>query len=150
LSSWVRGTLVGIGLGLTVVFAVACWLNPHRQDGSPRRMGTHQLLGLPPCNFYFMTGVPCPACGMTTSFALLMHGDMLGSLRANAVGTGLALVCLAAVPWSLISAWRGRTLFVRSLERTFTLIVLVLLAALLLRWAVVLALGSWRELSAGG
>ena len=35
-------------------------------------MGTHQQLGLPPCNFVTLTGYPCPACGMTTSFALLV------------------------------------------------------------------------------
>src|SRR5579875_1177951 len=96
---WVRGSLLGLALGLSAVFAVACWLDPYDDDGSPRTLATHQQLGLPPCTFYFVTGLPCPACGMTTSFALLMHGDLRNSLRANAVGTLLAGFCLLLIPW---------------------------------------------------
>ena len=33
---------------------------------------------MPPCNFVLMTGKPCPSCGMTTSFALLVRGDIGG------------------------------------------------------------------------
>ena len=50
-------------------------------------METHRQLGLPPCTFKEMTGLPCPSCGMTSSFALLVRGDVMNSLRANAVGT---------------------------------------------------------------
>ena len=50
-------------------------------------MATHTQLGMPPCNFVVMTGKPCPACGMTTSFALLVRGDVGASLRANWAGT---------------------------------------------------------------
>src|SRR5947208_1542702 len=95
LGHWVRGSLLAIAAGLALVFGIAAWLNPYDELGLPRRMGTHLQMGLPPCTFREMTGVPCPSCGMTTSFALLMHGDVVNSLRANAVGTLLALFCLA-------------------------------------------------------
>ena len=74
-------------------------------------------MNLPDCTFKTMTGLPCPSCGMTTSFSLLMHGDPINSLRANWVGTGLALFCLALIPWALASVWLKRPLFVVSLER---------------------------------
>ena len=106
LRNWVRGMLLGVAIGLTAVFAVAFWLNPYQSDGSPRRMATHQQLGLPPCTFFSVTGLPCPSCGMTTSFALLVRGDVPNSLRANAVGTLLALFCLALIPWCLTCAAR--------------------------------------------
>ncbi len=140
---WVRGSLMGLALALIAVFAVAGWLNPYNADGSPRSLATHEQLGLPPCNFYRITGLPCPACGMTTSFALLMHGDLRNSLRANAVGTLLAGFCLMLIPWCLASAVRQRTLFIRSMERTLTLVVLVFLSMMLLRWVIVIGLAWW-------
>jgi hypothetical protein len=76
---------------------------------------------------------------MTTSFALLVRGDVVNSLRANAVGTLLALFWLALIPWSLIGALRGRLVYVRSLERALTRALIVFMTLLLLRWAVVLA-----------
>ena len=143
LRGWVRGSLMGLALALAAVFAVAGWLNPYNADGSPRSLATHEQLGLPPCNFYRITHLPCPACGMTTSFALLMHGDLRNSLRANAVGTLLAGFCLLLIPWCLASAVWQRTLFVRSMERALTLVVLVFLSLMLLRWIVVIGLAWW-------
>ncbi len=142
LRGWVRGSLMGLALALIAVFAVAAWLNPYNADGSPRTLATHQQLGLPPCNFYRFTGLPCPSCGMTTSFALLMHGDLWNSLRANAVGTMLAGFCLLLIPWCLASALFQRTLFIRSMERAFTWVVLVFLGLMLLRWVIVIGL-AW-------
>ena len=147
-TGWVRGTLAGLAVGLTIVFAIALWLDPYETDGSARRMETHRQLGLPPCTFYSVTGMPCPSCGMTTSFALLVRGDVGNSLRANAVGTLLALFGMVLIPWSVTAALTGRTPFVRSLERAVAGSVLVFLGLMLLRWAVVIGTGWWR-VSAG-
>lgn len=136
----VRAALVGIALALTGVFGLAAWLNPYDASGQPRRMGTHRQIGLPPCTFHEVTGYPCPSCGMTTSFALLAHGDVTNSLRANAVGTLLAGFCLVCIPWSLASVACRRVLFIGSLERALLWTVLTFLVLLLTRWAVVLGL----------
>ena len=135
---YVRAMLLVIGVALAAVFGVALYLNPYNADGTPRTMATHTTLGLPPCNFVLMTGKPCPSCGMTTSFALLMHGDLGNSLRANAVGTLLAAFCLALIPWNLACAIRGRTYFVWSIETALTRLVVVFLVLLLVRWGIVL------------
>jgi hypothetical protein len=143
LGVWVRGGLVGIALGLAAVFAVAFRLNPYRPDGTPLRMETHRQLNLPPCTFKDRTGLPCPSCGMTTSFALLVRGDVGNSLRANAVGTALAVFCALLIPWCLASVVLCRPLFLRSLERAFTACVVVFLTAMLLRWLGVLGWAWW-------
>jgi hypothetical protein len=132
-----------MALFLVTVFAIAVRLDPYNEDGTPRRMGTHTELGLPPCTFYQVTGYPCPSCGMTTSFSFLVRGDVLNSLQANAVGTLLALFCLALVPWGVGCAFGGRLYLVRAVERTITLGVLIFLVLMLLRWGIVLALGWW-------
>jgi hypothetical protein len=139
----VRLAVVVIAVGLTVLFAVAAWLDPYGPDGQPLAMGTHKQLGLPECNFVRLTGLPCPSCGMTTSFALLMRGDLIASLRANAVGTLLAVVLLAAIPWSLVGAARGRWLWVRTLEPWLLRAVIVFTGLAVVRWIVLLATKRW-------
>jgi hypothetical protein len=136
MSEWVRGSLAGLGLGLIVVFGIAFWLDPYHSDGTPRRQATHRQLGMPPCTFFGVTGLPCPSCGMTTSFSLFVRGDLGNSLRANAVGTLLAGFCLLLLPWLAVSVYRGQTLFVRSLEKAATIVLLAFLGLALLRWAV--------------
>lgn len=139
---WIRGLLVAIVLGLAAVFTVAYWLNPYEADGSAKRIATHQQLGLPPCTFVDVTGIPCPACGMTTSFALLVRGDIFSSLRANWVGTLLASFCVLVIPWAIGSIVRGQPLFVRSLEKVFLGVIITLLGLMMLRWGIVVLL-TW-------
>ncbi len=146
LTWWVRGLLLVIVAGLCTVFTLAVLLNPYNPDGTAKTMATHQgpPLNLPECTFKRATGMPCPSCGMTTSFSLLMHGDPLNSLKANWVGTLLALACLAFIPWAVASVFLKRPLFVRSIEKTFTVAVVSLLMLMLLRWGIVLLL-TWLE-----
>lgn len=61
-------------------------------------VGTHTQLGLPPCGLLALFHVPCPACGLTTAFAHLAHGDVRASLAAHPLGlplfVGLALLAV--------------------------------------------------------
>ena len=98
--------------GLLAGFALARCLTP-----SPAGLGTHQQLGLPPCTMRVLTGQPCPACGMTTSFAHFTRGQWGGSLSANAGGFLLALLCAALIPLLIRAAWTGRPLFPRVRRR---------------------------------
>jgi hypothetical protein len=143
LSRWVRAWLLAITVGLVGVFSIAAWLDPYDDQGRARRSETHLQIGLPPCTFRYLTGLPCPSCGMTTSFALLMHGDLRNSLRANAVGTLLAAFGLAMIPWSLASVLRRRPLFIVSFERAALWTVIVFVVLLMTRWFVVVGLGSF-------
>lgn len=137
---WVRFMLLFVAGGLILVFITAIRLTPYDANGQPLKMETHRQLGIPPCAFLERFGKPCPACGLTTSFSLLMHGDLLGSLRANFVGTLLAIFCLGAIPWCVYVSWRGRYLWIRALEPVLVALVGVLTILLLLRWGIVLLL----------
>jgi hypothetical protein len=145
LNNWVRFLLLVIVTVLVGVFYIAWWLSPYDKAGQPLRAETHRQLGLPPCTFYEVSGLPCPSCGMTTSFALLIRGDMVNSLRANWVGTGLGMFCLALIPWALVSVVRRQSLFVRSLDRAFLVVVGLLVTFMTLRWVGVAAMYWWNQ-----
>ncbi|XAM00488.1 DUF2752 domain-containing protein [Phycisphaeraceae bacterium D3-23] len=81
----------------STVLGLAAWMEP---DSSG--MGTHQQLGLPPCSFEQVTGLPCATCGCTTSFAHAAEGSLLTSLTTQPFGAVLAVMTAMAV---LISGW---------------------------------------------
>ncbi len=98
-----RVLLVLWSLFLCAGFALAASLNP-----DPRGFGTHQSLGFPPCTFQVIFEIPCPSCGMTTSFAHFTRGEFAAAARANTAGLVLAIACFIQVPWCWISAAQGR------------------------------------------
>ncbi len=100
-----RVVSAAVAVGLLFFLGMAVRLQPARGG-----MGTHQQLGLPPCTVRVLFGRPCPSCGMTTSWAHLVRGQVPSALRANVGGTLLGIVAMAAVPWLVISAIRGRWL----------------------------------------
>ena len=102
-----RAALAGLALALACGFLAAAWLQP-----DPQGFGTHRQFGLPGCSFRMLFGKPCPGCGMTTCFANFVRGDWNAAARANPAGLLLATVCAGLIPWSLISAWSGRLLWV--------------------------------------
>ena len=141
LARWVRAMLLLMALGFTAILCMAAYIHPYGTDENgnevPRTMATHTQLGLQPCNMVVMTGKPCPACGMTTSFSLLVHGDITNSMRANWVGTLTAIWWFSLIPWGFISAYRGRLLFIRSGEMWMTVGLTIMLTLMVGRWAVI-------------
>ena len=99
-----RRLAAGFALLGIAVFAVAALLDPYDEAGRPRDHGTHRQLGLPPCTLKTVAGVGCPACGMTTSFALLLHGDPLPAWRANWAGCLVAGLAGLTTIWFLLVA----------------------------------------------
>ena len=136
----VRGGLLAVAGVIAGIFAIAFWLNPYDAEGNPRRMATHTQLGMPPCNFVLLTGKPCPACGMTTSFSLLVRGDVSASMRANWAGTLLAGLWALTMVWAVAGGIVGRPLFIPhgKGELILTVVVGIVLALMLVRWGAVL------------
>lgn len=96
--------------------------------------GTHVQLGLPPCLFRAHTGLPCPACGLTTCFSLLAHGYLRSGVYCHPVGALLfTLVCLS-VPLCAVG-FVANISVARALAHLQARRVCVMLAvALLLQW----------------
>ena len=83
--------------------AIAAWLQPDH-----RGFGTHQQLGLPPCSFEAVTHVPCPGCGLTTSFTNMAHLHVVDAFRAHLMGPllfALTLAVAVAAPGGVRRGW---------------------------------------------
>jgi Protein of unknown function (DUF2752) len=131
-----RLLLVAVGVCLLAGFGLSAWLAP-----DSRGHGTHQQLGLAPCSFRLLLGIPCPSCGSTTSFAHFVRGEWASAVRANAAAFVLAVICAVIIPWSWMSAVRGRLLGNLDLERTILTVVIVMTCLFAMQWIVWVALG---------
>jgi hypothetical protein len=97
-----RLTWIALGVGAVAVLALARALTP-----SPSGLGTHTQLGLPPCGFLWLTGLPCPGCGLTTSFAHLTRFEWELGVAANPLGLPLFLLSVACIPLCALGAGRA-------------------------------------------
>ena len=134
LSLTLRLVLASIALAWVVAFVVARGLEP-----DPRGYGTHLKLGLPPCVTLRSTGLPCPTCGLTTSFAWLARFRPVEAVKANPAGPVLAGWGMALVVVCGRGALEGRRSGACSIARS---ICLLLLGA----WTTVVVVGLYRRL----
>lgn len=93
-----------IASGCIAVVTIAAWL---RADA--RGFGTHEQLGIPPCMFSAATHVPCPGCGLTTSFTHMAHLHFYEAFRAHLMGPLLFLVTLFVALYGPYAMVRGRS-----------------------------------------
>jgi hypothetical protein len=67
-----------------------------------------ELPGL--CTFRNLTGLRCPGCGLTRSFAYMGHLQPLEAFRMHLLGPPLYLLVAAQVPWRAWRRFRERAL----------------------------------------
>lgn len=94
----VESVLVLLLAGATL--AIAAVLRP--EDAG---FGTHTQLIPVPCIFRWLTGLPCPACGMSTALAHMARGEVLAALRCHLLGPAAyvgAWLALGRSAWALV------------------------------------------------
>ncbi|MET0386882.1 MAG: DUF2752 domain-containing protein [Polyangiales bacterium] len=89
-----------------LVLSVARVLTPH-----PDGVGTHTQLGLPACFFLQWTGLPCPACGLTTCFTHMAHGALRAGVACHPIGALLFGLLAISIPLAMYAAVRGSAPF---------------------------------------
>src|SRR5215831_8338528 len=120
--------LVVIGLAAALLL-IARLLRP-----SAEGVGTHQQLGLPPCAFLHFTGIPCPACGLTTSVAHAAHLQFFQSIVTQPFGFIVFLFALLSIPFSLFFIYRRIPISALTDIRGRKFVVGLTLAIFLLSW----------------
>jgi hypothetical protein len=113
----IQDRMVGLALAAPTgaVLAIARSLSP-----SPLGHSTHRQLGLGGCTILTAFGVPCPMCGMTTTFTHLAHlqpvhgtwnqpfGLVLFTLTALAFVLGALELVAPRGRWRTVLAWVDR------------------------------------------
>lgn len=127
---WNLVNVLAIAGSLTVL-GIAVWLDP-----DPRGFGTHEQLGMPPCDYYAQTGSPCPTCGMTTAFTNMAHLDVQAAFEANPAGVLLFLITLVMPFWFGHALWTKRDPFRFSIHPVGRWVLPVAVVLLIVCWMV--------------
>lgn len=102
----VRGLAALFAGGALTLLVIASQLPP-----SPSGVGTHEAMGLEPCRFLQVTGVPCASCGSTTAFAHYVRGSFFTSFYVQPLGFLIAVLATATVVSGTYVATTGRPVY---------------------------------------
>ncbi len=113
------------------ILLVALMLTPKTEAG----VGTHEALGMPPCGLEAATGIPCATCGMTTSFSLAAHGQLVAAFTNQPAGALLSVITAMTAILSGYALVTGMSL--APIGRAFwrPRVVVIGVAILLVAWA---------------
>ena len=141
--AFLRARLAGILLFFPGVFILylARSLTP-----DPSGIGTHQQLGLTECGIITLFDIPCPMCGMTTTFTHLAHFQVWEGFVNQPYGTFLFLLNLYTIYigfLELISPNKRHVTFIRMLEQRETWTLVILGGGLILSWIYKIAIHSF-------
>ena len=114
---------------------------PYLLTPDPRGYGTHEQFFLYGCLFRKLTTLPCPFCGLTTSFAYIVRGDLPDAFRCHPAGPVLYVLLAGGAAYSLIwavSGWnplRGRLDPLNQPRAIVAIVILIWIPALVVRLA---------------
>jgi hypothetical protein len=133
-----------IGVIFLTVLLIAVRLHP-----SPTGMATHTEMGFGECQFLQRTGLPCPSCGMTTSFSWFVRGNVSASFYVQPMGFVLALLTTAGAWTCLYIAITGKPAhrLVRLIPSRYYLLPLLSFAVIAWGWKMFIHLqgiDGWR------
>jgi hypothetical protein len=98
-----------LGAALLAIAVIAPLCIGSQLFPSPTGIGTHtQISGMQKCWFEARTGIPCPSCGMTTSFAYFARGNIVASFYIQPMGCVLAALSIMAFWTGMYLALTGR------------------------------------------
>lgn len=96
-----RNALAVAGVGVAALVAAAA-LSPAAIANGPEL-----------CPFARMTGLPCPACGLTRSWVALAHGDLAASFTVNAFGPLFLMATIIVTVGAIAELVTGRPILAR-------------------------------------
>ncbi|MCA8952174.1 MAG: DUF2752 domain-containing protein [Planctomycetes bacterium] len=75
----------------------------------PKGFDTHTQLGMRPCGWPTVYGIPCPTCGCTTAATHVVHGRLPTAIATQPFGAAIAVVGLLLALHAGYCLVRGRS-----------------------------------------
>lgn len=85
-----------------------------------------------PCLFKWMTGIPCPGCGMSQAFVKIIHGNIIGAVYDNLLSIPLFIWFMIMPIWLYIDAYKHQTTLLQCLTYTWPLKYIIICACFIL------------------
>jgi hypothetical protein len=120
---------LGVLIISLLVLTTAFLLKP-----DPRGIGTHEQLFLPPCPFHWFTHLPCPACGLTTSFCYVGKGNLLKAFQTHPLGPLFFSLNIFVAIYAILSMIKKRTFWLLFEHPWFPTLSLFLIVGLFGHW----------------
>ena len=120
-------------IGAVAILAVAAWLEPDSAG-----FGTHTQLGFSECVIMKRFSMPCPMCGMTTTFALMADLRPLQAIKNQPFGFILFLATVVIAVVSAVEIAKPRSLWSKLSRLTHGLeikVVAALFVSMMIAWA---------------
>lgn len=121
------------------LFLLGLLLLAGRLEPSPSGLGTHQQLGLPPCSSILIWGIPCPSCGMTTSWSLALRGELAAAATANFGGLLLIIIAIFYLPASCYFFLTGKVSSGQWFSKLLATCLITAFLTTLLQWVIRIA-----------
>lgn len=130
-----RLALLSISVLIFSFVCLALFVEP-----DPRGYGTHEKLGLPPCFFHLFSGLPCPLCGLTTSFIFMSRGHLSQAFTAHPLGPMLFASLVFMGLFCLFASLLGRGIRFRHGDSLVRRGSAVLVVVILITWVLRLSI----------
>jgi hypothetical protein len=98
------------------------------------------------CAFKYLTGIPCPTCGLTRAVCHALHGHWAESVNLHPAGMLVLAVWIGWLAWSAAEAARGLTVGDTLRARLATPLLVTGAALSVASWIVRLASGTWTQI----
>ena len=85
-----------------------------------------------PFNYYFH--IPCPGCGMTRAFKLILQGNILASLQYNLLAIPLFIFIILSMIFLVVDIIKNQTKYLAYIERISQKYGVWIILAVLIVW----------------
>lgn len=88
------------------------------------------------CVIYNIFKIPCPGCGMTRSFILMLKGDFVQALKYSIISPLIILLYIIVIIWNFFDYKTNKNTFMKYTNKYKMIIIIVFAIIALIQWVI--------------